>query len=63
MATGVKSVYFGNWNYVARYGAPGLTVLRDPFSNAGTGQVSFWYYFRVDYGVLQSEAIAYADQA
>ena len=63
MATGVKSVYFGNWNYVARYGAPGLTVLRDPFSNAGTGQVSFWYYFRVDYGVLQSEAIGYADQA
>ena len=40
--------------------SPGLTVLRDEFSAASSGQVRLWYYFRTVYGVLQAEAIQYA---
>lgn len=58
-AASAKSVYFGNWNYVGYREAPGMTVIRDPYSRAGYGEVIFHYMFRCDYNVLQAEAIGY----
>jgi len=58
-AASAKSVYFGNWNFVGYREAPGITMLRDPYSLAKKGQVVLHYYFRAVYGVLQSEAIGY----
>jgi HK97 family phage major capsid protein len=58
-AASTKSVYFGNWNYVGLREGPEITVLRDPYSRAGYGEVLFHYYFRCDYNVLQAEAIGY----
>lgn len=63
LATGNKTLYFGNWNYVGMREAPGMTVLRDPYSKAGNGQVVLHYYFRTVYGVLQAEAVGYGEQA
>ena len=58
-AASAKSVYFGNWNYVGYREAPGFTVIRDPYSRAGYGEVILHYMFRCDYNVLQAEAIGY----
>jgi HK97 family phage major capsid protein len=58
-----KSAYFGNWNFVGWREAPGFTLLRDPFSAAGTGQVKLWMYFRTVFKVLQPSAIGYLLQA
>lgn len=58
-AASTKSVYFGNWNYVGYREAPGITVIRDPYSRAAYGEVIFHYMFRCDYNVLQAEAIGY----
>ena len=55
-----KSLLFGNFNYMGMYEDPGMTMVRDPYSLAYTGQVRLLYHFRVDYGVLQAEAIHYA---
>jgi predicted phage gp36 major capsid-like protein len=38
----------------------GLTVLRDPYTNAKKGWVDLWVWFDAVYGVLQAEAIQYA---
>lgn len=62
-ASTVKSLYFGNWSYVGWREAPGFTMLRDPYSGAGTGQVILWMYFRTVFGVLQADAIGYGQQA
>jgi HK97 family phage major capsid protein len=62
-AADAKSVYFGNWSYVAMREAPGITFQRDPYSNADTGQLTLRWWFRTVYGVLQAEAIGYAAQA
>lgn len=58
-AASTKSVYFGNWNYVGYREAPGFSVIRDPYSRAGYGEIILHYMFRADYGVLQAEAIGY----
>jgi HK97 family phage major capsid protein len=58
-AASAKSVYFGNWNYVGFREAPGFSVIRDPYSRAGYGELILHYMFRCDYGVLQAEAIGY----
>lgn len=63
MTTGNKSIFFGNWNYVGVREGDGFTMLRDPYSAAGTGQVALWMYFDVVYKVLQAEAIGYGTQA
>ncbi len=55
-----KSLLFGNFAYMGMYEDPGMTMVRDPYSLAYTGQVRLLYHFRVDYGVLQAEAIHYA---
>ena len=58
-ATTKKSIFFGNFNYMGFREAPGFTVLRDPYSKAGSGHVVLHYYFRTVYKVLQAEAIGY----
>lgn len=58
-AASVKSVLFGNFAYMGMYEDPGLTFMRDPYSLAYQGQVRLLYYFRIDFGVLQAEAIHY----
>lgn len=63
IATTNKSVFFGNWGYMGFREAPGLTVLRDPYTLAATGQVRFLYYFRAVYKVLQAAAIGYGQHA
>lgn len=63
LATGNKSILFGNWFYVGVRNAPEFTVLRDPYSAATTGQLRLHYYFRTTYNVLQAEAIGYGTQA
>lgn len=54
-----KSVYFGNWNLMGWREAPSLTILRDPYSAASTGQVVMWMYMRTVFKVLQPYAIGY----
>lgn len=58
-AASTKSVYFGNWNYVGKREAPGMSVIRDPYTRAAYGEVILTYMYRIDYGVLQAEAIGY----
>lgn len=58
IASTAKVAYFGNWNYVGwREGS--ITILRDPYSAAGTGQLKLWMYFRTVFKVLQGYAIGY----
>lgn len=57
---GNKSLVFGNFEYVGMRLEPELTVLRDPYSRAGYGEVIFHYYFRTVYKVMIAEAIQYA---
>jgi len=59
IATTKKSLIFGNFNFMGMREAPELTMLRDPYSSAATGQVNLFYYFRVVYKVLIAEAIQY----
>ncbi len=63
IGTGNKSVFFGNWGYMGFREAPGLTVLRDPYTLAATGQIRFIYMFRAVYKVLQAGAIGYGQHA
>lgn len=58
-AASAKSVYFGNWNYVGLYEAPGFSLIRDPYTRSSYGEVILNYMFRCDYGTLQAEAIGY----
>lgn len=58
-AASTKSVYFGNWNYVGLYEAPGFSLIRDPYTRGGQGEVLLYYMFRCDYGVLIAEAVGY----
>jgi HK97 family phage major capsid protein len=59
LATGKKSIVFGNFSFVGRREGEGLGVLRDPFTGAGTGQVKIYFYTRLVYKVLVAEAIQY----
>ncbi len=55
-----KPIYVRDWSQMGYYeGDGGLTVLRDPYSEAATGQVNLWYRFRIDYAIMQAEAIGY----
>lgn len=58
-AASAKDVYFGNWNYVGVRNAPEITMIRDPYTRAGYGEVILYYHYRTVYGVLQAEAIGY----
>lgn len=59
IATTAKVAYFGNWNFVGWREDPGFTILRDPYSPAGTGQVALWMYFRTVFKQLQADACGY----
>jgi HK97 family phage major capsid protein len=59
LATSNKSVFFGNWAYMGFREAPGLTVLRDPYTLAANGQIRLVYAFRTVYKILQATAIGY----
>jgi HK97 family phage major capsid protein len=59
IAATAKAAYFGNWNYVGWRMSPALTLLRDPVTNAGTGQVTLWMTFGTVFGVLQPYAVGY----
>jgi HK97 family phage major capsid protein len=59
-AATAKSLIFGNFYFMGKREGTGLTVLRDPYSAAGKGQVRLWFWFDAVYGVLQAEAIQYA---
>jgi HK97 family phage major capsid protein len=58
-AASAKSVYFGNWSYVGYREGAAMTMLRDPYTRGGYGEVCLYYLFDVDYNVLQAEAIGY----
>ena len=60
IAGSAKSLIFGNFGYMGMRDGQALTMLRDPYSAAGTGQVKLWFWFDCAYGVLQAEAIQYA---
>lgn len=59
IASTAKVAYFGNWYFVGWREAPGFTLLRDPYSAAGTGQVLLWMYFRTVFKQLQADAVGY----
>ena len=61
--TGLKSLIFGNFRYMGVRIDPNITFLRNPYLLANSGQISLHYYSRIDYEVLQAEAIQYATQA
>ena len=54
-----KSVIFGNFDFMMVREAKGLTVLRDPYSSAATGQINYHYAFRAVYKLGLAEAIRY----
>lgn len=57
IATTKKSMVFGNWEFMLKREAPGLTMLRDPYSSASTGQVNIFYYIRAVYKLSVAEAL------
>lgn len=57
IAASAKSVILGNFFYMGLREAPGLTVLRDPYTV--DGKVILKYYFRAVYKTLQAAAIIY----
>ena len=63
LATGNNTVCVGNPSYYGLYDRSGISVLRDPYSAASTGQVVFHYHYRQGGAVLQAAAFQYMDQA
>lgn len=59
IGTGNKSVIFGNFDFMMFRETKGLTVLRDPYSSAATGQINYHYAFRAVYKLGLAEAIRY----
>lgn len=60
LAASAKSLIFGNFSYMGMRQGTEMTMLRDPYTGAGSGQVKLWFWFDAVYGVLQAEAIQYA---
>ena len=58
-AASTKSAYFGNWYYVMKREAPGMSVIRDPYTRSGYGEVILTYMYRLVYGIAIAEAIGY----
>lgn len=59
IATGKKSLLFGNWEFMLYRESPALTMLRDPYTSAGSGQVNIYWNFATVYKVALAEAIRY----
>lgn len=62
VASGKKTIAFGDFSYMGLREAPSMEFLRDPYSKSGTGQIVLNYYFRAVYKVLLPEAILYGQQ-
>lgn len=60
LGASVKSLMFGNFNFLGYREGTALNTLRDPYSVATSGQIRLHYWFDLVYGVLQAEAIQYA---
>lgn len=60
LGASVKSLMFGNFNYLGYREGTALNTLRDPYSVATSGQIRLHYWFDLVYGALQAEAIQYA---
>ena len=60
VGAGNKSLVFGNFRFVGVRTSPSITFLRNPYLLANTGQIALHYYTRIDYKVLQAEALQYA---
>ena len=60
-AASAKSIYFGNWQYVAHAEGNALTFMRDPYTRAVNGQVRLLWFFEADFVVAQAEAIGYGE--
>lgn len=59
VATGKKSLIYGNFNFMLLREVPELVLLRDPYSNAANRQVNLHYFFRAVYKLSVAEAIQY----
>ena len=59
IGSGLKSILFGNFSYVAMYLDPSLQFMLDPYTRADYGQNRLLWYFRADAGTTQSDAIGY----
>lgn len=62
VASGKKTIAFGDFSYMGLREAPSMEFLRDPYSKSGTGQIVLNYYFRAVYKVLLPEALLYGQQ-
>lgn len=58
-ALNAKPLVFGNFAFMGMREAPGLTLIRDPYTLSANGQVLFTWRFRTVYKVLLAEAILY----
>ena len=58
-----KSVWFGNWRYMAYRNGPEIGFIRDPYTLADSGQLRLLYYFRTVYKTIHAEAIVYGDHS
>lgn len=63
LGASIKSLVYGNFNFLGMREGTGLTMLRDPYTAAGSGQVKIYFWFDAVYGVLQAEAIQYGTHA
>ncbi len=63
MTSGLESVLFGNFQYVAVLEKPGIVIQRNPYLYMGSGQVGIFAHFFRAFDVLQSEAIRIYKQA
>jgi HK97 family phage major capsid protein len=62
VASGKRTIAFGDFGYMGLREAPSMEFLRDPYSKSGTGQIVLNYYFRAVYKVLLPEALLYGQQ-
>lgn len=63
IATGKKSVVYGNFNFYAVAEREGLSVLRDPYTyRAASGQIGLIAKARIGGSILQAEAFKYLIQ-
>jgi HK97 family phage major capsid protein len=63
IATGNKTLVFGNWRYYALVQHTGLTIQRNPYAYQANGQIGVFAKVRIGGAVLQAEAFQYATQA
>lgn len=63
IATGAKTIMFGNWAFYALVQRRGLTLSRNPYLYQANGQIGLFCSVRMGGAVMQSEAFKYGIQA